>query len=56
MLKDSYAKAAEAISFVQELVGMIEVIQSDFARLKSETSIAGTESQKQYDEFMTVSR
>merc|ERR1719420_2575724 len=53
VLKDFYAKAAEATSFVQQpevfdepykgmgaenggVVGMIEVIQSDFARLESE--------------------
>jgi len=72
VLKDFYAKAAEATSFVQEpevfdepykgmgsenggVVGMIEVIQSDFARLESETSAAEAEAQKQYDEFMTDS-
>jgi len=69
VLKDFYAKAAEATSFVQQpevfdepykgmgsenggVVGMIEVIQSDFARLESETSAAEAEAQKQYDEFM----
>merc|ERR1719276_315157 len=73
VLKDFYAKAAEATSFVQRepevfdepykgmgsenggVVGMIEVIQSDFARLESETSAAEAEAQKQYDEFMTDS-
>merc|ERR1719453_2341444 len=35
------------------VVGMIEVIQSDFARLESETSAAEAEAAKQYDEFMT---
>jgi len=69
VLKDFYAKAAEATAFVQQpevfdepykgmgsenggVVGMIEVIQSDFARLESETSAAEAEAQKQYDEFM----
>jgi len=37
------------------VVGMIEVIQSDFARLESETSAGEAEAQKQYDEFMTDS-
>merc|ERR1719387_3480825 len=37
------------------VVGMIEVIQSDFARLESETSATEAEAQKQYDEFMTDS-
>ena len=34
------------------VVGMIEVIQSDFARLESETEAAETEAQKEYDQFM----
>merc|ERR1719446_1116946 len=34
------------------VVGMIEVIQSDFARLEAETSAAEAEASKQYDEFM----
>jgi chromosome segregation ATPase len=72
VLKEFYAKAGEATSFVQEpevfdepykgmgsenggVVGMIEVIQSDFARLESETSASESEAQKQYDEFMSDS-
>merc|ERR1712178_565238 len=72
VLKEFYAKAAEATSFIQQpevfdepykgmgsenggVVGMIEVIQSDFARLESETSAAEAEAQKQYDEFMSDS-
>jgi len=38
------------------VVGMIEVIQSDFARLEAETSAAEGEAAKQYDEFMQDSR
>merc|ERR1719428_21690 len=38
------------------VVGMIEVIQSDFARLEAETSAAEAEAAKQYDEFMTDSK
>merc|ERR1719191_455187 len=38
------------------VVGMIEVIQSDFARLESETSTAETTAAKEYEEFMTDSR
>merc|ERR1719191_1458380 len=34
------------------VIGMIEVIQSDFARLESETSAAEAEAAKQYSEFM----
>jgi len=37
------------------VVGMIEVIQSDFARLESETSAAEDSAQKEYDEFMSDS-
>jgi len=38
------------------VVGMIEVIQSDFARLESETSASEAESAKEYDEFMQDSK
>merc|ERR550537_1177059 len=38
------------------VVGMIEVIQSDFARLEAETSAAEAEATKQYDEFMDDSK
>merc|ERR1719473_1818385 len=34
------------------VTGMLEVIQSDFARLESETGAAEAQSQKEYDEFM----
>merc|ERR1712160_50596 len=77
VLKEFYAKAAEATAFVQQLpeapetfdkpytgmgggaggvVGMLEVIESDFARLESETSAAETTAQKEYDGFMTESK
>jgi len=38
------------------VVGMIEVIQSDFARLEAETSAAEAEASKQYDEFIQDSK
>jgi len=38
------------------VVGMLEVIESDFARLESETKAAEATAQKQYDEFMTESK
>jgi len=38
------------------VVGMLEVIQSDFARLETETSAAEETSQREYDEFMTDSK
>merc|ERR1719456_1152483 len=37
------------------VVGMLEVIESDFARLESETKAAEATAQKEYDEFMTDS-
>ena len=37
-------------------VGMIEVIQTDFARLEADTNAAETSAQKEYDEFMTDSK
>merc|ERR1712072_380609 len=73
VLKEFYAKAAEATAFVQQpeifdteykgmgaesggVVGMLEVIESDFARLEAETSAAEATAQKTYDEFMTDSK
>lgn len=37
------------------VVGMLEVIQSDFARLEAETKAAEEDGQKEYDEFMSDS-
>jgi len=80
VLKEFYAKAAEATAFVQQkggrqepppifdspykgmgaesggVVGMLEVIQSDFARLESETAANEATAQKEYDTFMTDSK
>eukprot|EP00928_Gymnodinium_smaydae_P004447 TRINITY_DN1150_c0_g3_i1.p1 TRINITY_DN1150_c0_g3~~TRINITY_DN1150_c0_g3_i1.p1 ORF type:complete len:682 (+),score=176.86 TRINITY_DN1150_c0_g3_i1:46-2091(+) len=79
VLKDFYAKSAEATSLVQQresaaqpaifdspykgmvaesggVVGMLEVIQADFARLETETEAAEASAQKSYDEFMTDSK
>jgi len=76
ILKEFYAKAAEATAFVQEqpvapeifnkeyrgmqaenggVIGMLEVIESDFARLEAETKAAEANAQREYDEFMTDS-
>jgi len=38
------------------IVGMLEVIESDFARLETETETAEAEAQAQYDKFMTDSK
>jgi len=38
------------------VVGMLEVIQSDFARLESDTKAAEAAAQKEYDTFMTDSK
>jgi len=73
VLKEFYAKAAEATALVQQpdvfdspykgmgaagggVVGMLEVIESDFARLESDTKASEATAQKEYDEFMTDSK
>merc|ERR1719361_394529 len=38
------------------VVGMLEVIESDFARLEADTKAAEAAAQKEYDEFMTDSK
>ena len=38
------------------VIGMLEVITSDFARLESETTASEAQSQKEYDDFMTDSK
>jgi len=38
------------------VVGMLEVIESDFARLEADTKAAEASAQKEYDEFMTDSQ
>merc|ERR1711953_704650 len=38
------------------VVGMLEVIESDFARLEAETSAGEATSQKEYDDLMTTSK
>merc|ERR1712137_1450648 len=38
------------------VVGMLEVIQSDFARLEADTKAAEAAAQKEYDTFMTDSK
>jgi len=76
VLREFYAKAAEATALVQQepeapeifdspykgmsgesggVIGMLEVINSDFARLEAETKAAEAQAQKEYDEFMTDS-
>jgi cell division septum initiation protein DivIVA len=75
VLKEFYAKAGEAKSFMQQpdapeifdspytgmqsenggVVGMIEVIQSDFARLEAETTASEAEAQKEHDTFLSDS-
>jgi septal ring factor EnvC (AmiA/AmiB activator) len=79
VLKDFYAKAAEATALLQKprnpeipdmykdpyqgmggeaggVVGMLEVIESDFARLEAETTAMEAEAQKEYDTFMAESK
>merc|ERR1712190_509573 len=77
VLKEFYAKAADATALLQQqpvapeifdspykgmqaenggVVGMLEVIESDFARLESDTKAAEASAQKEYDTFMTDSK
>merc|ERR1719287_343111 len=76
VLKEFYAKAADATAFLQQpeapaifdsaykgmqsenggVVGMLEVIESDFARLESDTKASEATAQKEYDGFMTDSK
>merc|ERR1719160_958143 len=82
VLKDFYAKAAQATAFVQGghkqpeidapatfegaytgmgdstggVVGLLEVIGSDFARLEAETDTAEEEASKEHDRFMAESK
>merc|ERR1740121_2151589 len=77
VLREFYAKAAEATALLQQqpvapeifdspykgmqaehggVVGMLEVIESDFARLEADTTSAEATAQKVYDEFMAESR
>jgi len=81
ILKDFYAKAAEATAFTQKagkqqpeapeifddtpytgmqsdtggVLGMLEVIQSDFVRLEQDTVASETAAQQEYDQFMEES-
>jgi len=38
------------------VIGMLEVIESDFARIEADTTASEATSQKQYDELMTTSK
>merc|ERR1719218_551349 len=38
------------------VIGMLEVIESDFARLESDTKASEATAQKEYDDFMTDSK
>merc|ERR1719316_1141320 len=62
VLNDFYS-TSEAASLVQEgndaaggVIGMIEVIQSDFARLETETVAQEEESQKEFNSFISDSK
>merc|ERR1711966_125579 len=63
VLKEFYEKAPEIFDAPYQgmqsenggVVGMLEVIQSDFARLETDTKAAEAEAQRQYDEFSSES-
>jgi len=77
VLKEFYAKAAEATALVQQqpeapavfdapykgmggesggVVGMLEVIEADFARLQADTEASEAASQREFETFMTDSK
>jgi len=67
VLKEFYQKASDAASFLQApytgmggenggVIGMLEVIETDFARLESQTKSSESTDQQEYDEFMTQSK
>jgi len=72
VLKEFYEKAGEATAFVQKepeifdkaykgldsggIMGMLEVIQSDFARLEADTTAAEASALKEYNSFMEDSK
>jgi len=58
ILNDYYATAAAHGSSEgagSGIIGMLEVIESDFARLEADTKASEASAQKEYDEFMTDS-
>merc|ERR1719272_1593218 len=62
VLKDFYEKAGDAKHAASTqgaesggVIGMLEVILSDFSRLEAETKAAEEQGQKEYDEFLTDS-
>jgi len=70
VLRDFYEKAGSAAAFMQiksngkapytgmgggGVLGMLEVCESDFARLESETTSAEAAAEREYDEFMADS-
>merc|ERR1719253_184116 len=68
VLREFYAKAGESTALLEiapykgmqaengGVIGFLEVIASDFARLESETAAAEATGQKEYAEFMTDSK
>merc|ERR1719313_1830361 len=67
VLKEFYEQAGEATAFLQAspyqgmqsentgVIGMLEVIESDFARLEADTEAAESSAQKEYDDVATKS-
>jgi len=66
VLRQFYEQAGEATAFVQSpyqgmqsentgVMGMMEVIESDFARLEADTEAGESSAQKEYDDFTTKS-
>jgi len=66
VLRQFYEQAGEATAFLQSpyqgmqsentgVMGMMEVIESDFARLEADTEAGESSAQKEYDDFTTKS-
>merc|ERR1740139_515408 len=55
-MNDHFDKLVMKDSAASGIVGMLEVIESDFARLEAETSASEASAQKEYDTFMTDSK
>lgn len=68
VLKEFYASAGQATSFLQQepykglqaentgVLGMLEVVESDFARVETETNAGEQSAQKEYATFMEESK
>merc|ERR1719321_751529 len=52
----SFAQVNSPVQSSGGVIGMLEVVESDFARLESDTAAAESESQRAFDDFIADSR